>query len=204
MELSKKNNFLNDKRGNMVIFFTQGKKTNFIKILKLLYLADEMAIMESGVPISWLEYKAWMRGPVPSDLFLEAENMVSGNTQTSGENNLKSYVDVVLDNVVLGHKKTMSVIPLKPFNDDEFSDFEINILEKTMQEFGNLSATKLVTLTHAENSLWDEVVKANDLKKAFQINARTEYPVSLYKLIKGKKFEVYKNAVDTLKHELSM
>jgi 1-deoxy-D-xylulose 5-phosphate reductoisomerase len=39
------------------------------KAIKLLYIADEKAIKETGVPITWLNYKAWKFGPVPEDIY---------------------------------------------------------------------------------------------------------------------------------------
>jgi uncharacterized phage-associated protein len=204
MEQSKINNLLNDKIGNMIIYFSNGKKTNFIKILKLLYLADEKSILESGAPISWLDYKAWMRGPVASDLYYEAERIVNDKKESYNGLNIQPHVNVVLDNQIKGHKKTMSIIPKSDFNDDDFSDFEINILESIMKDYGSKSVKELVDITHAENSLWDETVKANNLNKAFKVDASTDYPLSLFNLIKGKKFKVYCNAVDTLKYQASI
>ncbi|MDR0801926.1 Panacea domain-containing protein [Fluviicola sp.] len=203
MEQSKINSLLQEKIGNLILFFSNGEKTSLIKILKLLYIADETAIKKYGAPISWLEYKAWMRGPVASDLFDEAERITEKRSEVSGGLDMSEYMDVILDNEIRDQKHTMSISPLKEFDDSEFSDAEIKILDQVKKDFGSLSVTKLVHITHAEDSLWDQTVKANDLKKAFKISARTDYPISIFKLLKGKKIEAYKHALDILEHEMT-
>ena len=39
------------------------------QLIKLLYLIDEEAVKDDGVPVTWLDYKAWQYGPVAPDTY---------------------------------------------------------------------------------------------------------------------------------------
>lgn len=55
---------------NALVYFAERIKVLYLtKAFKLLYLTDEKAIKETGVPITWLNYKAWKCGPVPEDIY---------------------------------------------------------------------------------------------------------------------------------------
>lgn len=135
-----------DKIGNSVIYLSNHceglhNKTN---LLKLIYILDEVAIKESGVPFFNLNYKVWQYGPVYPDLY---------NSANTGLKLFKDYFEV----------NNSKVVPIKEFNDDEFSDNEIKILEIVCDRFKYCTANELVNHTHKPGSPWYVVAKENNL-----------------------------------------
>ena len=54
-----------DKIGNLIVLLAGRLKPLYhTKLIKLLYLIDEEAVKDGGIPITWLDYKAWQYGPV--------------------------------------------------------------------------------------------------------------------------------------------
>ena len=63
---------LNDKIGNLLVYLAQNiSDLSMTKALKLLYIIDETSMKESGVPVTWLEYKVWEKGPVAQEIYDE-------------------------------------------------------------------------------------------------------------------------------------
>ena len=51
-----------DKAFNALVYFAERIKPLYLtKAINLLYLADELAIKQSGVPVTWLNYKVWKK-----------------------------------------------------------------------------------------------------------------------------------------------
>jgi len=44
-------------------------------------LVDEYSYKEVGAPITWLNYYAWKRGPVPSDIYFDSEKSLQAKTK---------------------------------------------------------------------------------------------------------------------------
>ena len=54
-----------EKIGNLLIYLAVHLNPLFhTKLIKLLYLIDENAVRDCGVPVTWLDYKVWQYGPV--------------------------------------------------------------------------------------------------------------------------------------------
>ena len=65
-------NQLNNKIGNLLSYLsTQIPNLSMTKALKLLYLIDETSYMQTGVSVTWLDYKVWEMGPVAEELYNE-------------------------------------------------------------------------------------------------------------------------------------
>ena len=58
-----------EKIGHCLIYFSKKQPISLTKALKLLFLLDETSVKETGVPITWLDYYAWERGPVANDVY---------------------------------------------------------------------------------------------------------------------------------------
>ncbi len=66
------------KIGNTIIYFSQHiDQLSKTKLLKLLYILDEISISRSGIPVLNLKFKAWKFGPVSEDLFIELSSELS-------------------------------------------------------------------------------------------------------------------------------
>src|SRR6188768_182201 len=102
-----------EKLGNTILFLIAAIQPLYkTKLLKLIYLLDELSTARSGVPFLGLDYKVWQAGPVNSDLYEELNQPYL----------LDSFIKLEQDD------KGIKVLGKKEFSDDEFSEMEINLL----------------------------------------------------------------------------
>lgn len=136
-----------DKIGNSLIYLSD-KIANLskTKALKLLYILDELSIKRSGIPFFNLKYKVWKFGPVSEEIFID----LSSETTL-----LKDYVKMESD------EGAGFIKACKGFDDNEFSDNDIELLDFVVSQFGNKTAKELVSHTHRINSPWHKTAKDN-------------------------------------------
>lgn len=169
--------------GNIIILLAEKCAPLYhTKLIKMLYLIDEKAIKDSGIPITWLDYKVWQYGPVDPAIFHINENF--------GE-----YVSSTVKNGYNGTPTTI-ISPLREFNDDELSDYDLDIINEVIEECKDKTACELVDLTHKPGSPWDIAKKRNDLD--FSIANISDVRVDMRVLIESspEKQECYKEAYD--------
>jgi len=129
-----------EKVGNAIIYLAERIKPLYkTKVLKLLYLLDEASVKETGIPMFALEYRAWRMGPVSKEIYVDIDD---------GPHLLKEYIHVVRD------EHGDRVEPARPFDDGEFSDRDMKLLERIAASFGRHNARDLVDITHDQASLW--------------------------------------------------
>ncbi|MGB0789517.1 MAG: Panacea domain-containing protein, partial [Marinirhabdus sp.] len=139
------------KIGNTVVFLAQKiENISKTKILKLLYILDELSIRKSGIPFLNLKYKVWKFGPVSEDIFIDL---------SSPPTLLKGYIKRKPNN-----EGKITITPLVDFNDDEFSKNDIELLHFVLAEFGNKTAKELITYTHRKQSPWYNTAKDNSIQ----------------------------------------
>lgn len=140
-----------EKLGNTLVYLTQGMPLGKTQILKLIYLLDEYAIKITGVPFFNFDYKAWKLGPVKQDLFVDLSN--------SQPIIFKGFIKA----------KGQKFIPVEgiDFIDDEFTDFEMELLEQIKSKYATKYAKALVRETHKEGRPWDKAVRANGLLELY-------------------------------------
>lgn len=144
--------------GNLMILLSDRCKPLYhTKLLKLLFLIDEESVLRTGVPITWLNYKAWQLGPVNEDVFL---------SKFTGFNKFDKYVS-------FHHAGDGSCVikPISVFDDSEFCDLDIEIINDVIAKYGNKSCRELVELTHRRGSIYDETKKKYGIE--FSGNNRT-------------------------------
>jgi uncharacterized phage-associated protein len=130
-----------DKIGNTVVYLASNiDKISKTKALKLLYILDETLIKTTGIPFLNLEYKVWKFGPVSNDLFVEF---------SSSPSLLKNFIK--LATTPDGHRY---IKPKVAFNDDEFTDIEVELLETVVAKYKDATAKALVKITHRKHSPW--------------------------------------------------
>ena len=138
-----------DKVGNAIIYLSRNipylSKT---KALKLLYILDELSIKKSGIPYFNLKYKVWKFGPVSEEIFID----LSSETTL-----LKEYIERSSE------EGTTIINPIADFNDDEFSDNDIQLLDFVVERFGKQNAKELVSYTHRKNAPWHNTAKKNSV-----------------------------------------
>jgi uncharacterized phage-associated protein len=101
-----------DKIGNTIIYLSkQIPLLSKTKLLKLLYILDELSVKQSGIPFLNLKYKVWKFGPVSEEIFVD----LSSETTLLKKFIRRSYTS----------DEQCIIIPIIDFNDDEFSDNDI-------------------------------------------------------------------------------
>lgn len=154
------------------------------KLIKMLYLIDEEAVKDNGIPITWLDYKVWQYGPVdPATFFIQQ--------------NFGSYVDAKKVYNPYGETATL-VTAKKDFDKSEFSQYELELINRVIDKYGGKKPTELVEITHAKGGLWDLTKKENDLD--FSIANISDVSIDLSRLVKGdpEKYENFKEAEEQM------
>lgn len=136
-----------DKLGNALVYLIdQMGSLPKTSLLKLVYIIEEKSIEKRGMPFFNLDFEVWKFGPVCQNLYVEF---------TEEPTILKDYIKkrntrngVVFDKV-------------NHFNDDEFSDSDIVLMNEIINEFSGANCSDLVEYTHRENSLWYNAAKEN-------------------------------------------
>lgn len=163
------------KIGNTIIYLSQKiDKLSKTKLLKLLYILDEISIKKSGIPILNLKFKTWKFSPVSEDIFVEL---------SSEPSLLKNYFKKHIEG------ENLYILPNGEFNDDEFSLNDLELMDFVVKEFGDKTAKELINYTHRENSPWYNTAKKNsvlELLQNEQIN-NTEFVVDMSELVKYDK-----------------
>lgn len=125
-----------EKAFNALLYFAQKIKPLYLsKAMMLLYLADEKAMKDSGVPITWLTYKAWKSGAGTYDI-----------KQKGLEEFAIEQVD--LADRDMAFPEGISQSSKKNFDDSNFSDYEIDILQWVIDQYGKYSAKQLRAILH--------------------------------------------------------
>ncbi|WP_353096647.1 Panacea domain-containing protein [Empedobacter brevis] len=160
-----------EKIGNTIVYLSQNiPHLSKTKLLKLLYILDEISIKKSGLPFLNLKYKVWKFGPVSEELFID----LSSETKL-----LEDYIEKNSDDGV------NYIRPVVDFNDDEFSDNDIDLMDSIIEKFGNKSAKELIAYTHRVNSPWYNTAKENDVLELLESETinNTEYLIDMSQLI---------------------
>ncbi|MCH8535007.1 MAG: SocA family protein [Flavobacteriaceae bacterium] len=176
-----------DKVGNSIIYLSEKiGQLSKTKALKLIYILDELSIKKSGIPFFNLKYKVWKFGPVSEEIFIDLSSEITL---------LKNYI-----------KKTSEegatiIKPIVGFNDDEFSDNDIDLLNFVIKEFGGKTSKELVFYTHRKNSPWYNTAKQNSVLELLgneEIN-NTELLIDMSSLIKHdeRKKAVYNDFIES-------
>lgn len=176
-----------DKVGNSIIYLSEKiGELSKTKALKLIYILDELSIKKSGIPFFNLKYKVWKFGPVSEEIFID----LSSETTL-----LKDYIERTSEEGITVIK------PIVDFNDDEFSDNDIDLLDFVIEKFGDKTAKDLVYYTHRKNSPWHNTAKENsvlELLEKEEIN-NTELLIDMASLINHdeRKRGVYSDYIES-------
>jgi len=168
-----------EKIGNAIIYMAEHiPQLSKTKLLKLIYLLDEFSVKNFGIPFFDLEYKVWQAGPVNVDLYSELSN----DTYL-----LKDFIKLDFNK-----KGECYIHPKKKFNDDEFSENEIELLEKIVKSYKKYTAKQLVELCHRPSTLWYQVAKDQGLLELFESGKRntTDFSIPLSDCIKDDSFKL--------------
>ncbi|MBI1268047.1 MAG: DUF4065 domain-containing protein [Cryomorphaceae bacterium] len=171
------------KIGNSIIYFSERiDKLSKTKLLKLLYILEEISIQRSGIPVLNLKFKTWKFGPVSEDIFIELSSEATF---------LKGYLKKISEG------EHMYILPAADFTDDEFSQNDIDLMDEVISKFGNKTAKELISYTHRQGAPWYISATKNGVLGYLnneEIN-NTEFVVDMEELIQDdeRKLLLYKD-----------
>jgi uncharacterized phage-associated protein len=116
----------------------RGGQVNYMKLIKMLYLADRMALLERGAPITGDRMMAMLKGPVLSAIL----DLITWGTRRGQQSVWSEYVSppAAYDVTLAGEFK------IEDF--DELSAKECRILDAIDARYGRVDKWALVDLTH--------------------------------------------------------
>ncbi|MBO7562369.1 MAG: SocA family protein [Bacteroidales bacterium] len=144
---------------------------------------EETMVSKYGIPFLGLPYEVWELGPVQKDVFVAISN---------GGGLLGEYVNVVSDadnNSIISVKKS--------FDEDEFSQVELDMMNSVLKNFGNKTANQLINYLHRKESLWYKLAVSKGLLKAFKdgLCNCSEVRIDLGDLLPEDKKEAYEESL---------
>lgn len=171
-----------NKIGNAAIYLSDRiKELSKTKLLKLLYILDETSIRKWGVPFLNLEYKVWKFGPVAPEIFVDLSSQIK-------------LLDAFLK------KDKNHIVSKVEFNDDEFSDNDIELMDEVIRFYGNKTAKQLIRYTHGQGSLWRNTAKENNVLELLENEdiSITEIPIDMAELISNdpRKKAIYDDYIE--------
>jgi len=153
------------KIGNTLIYLASNVgELSKTKILKLLFLLEESSVKRFGYPFFGLNFQIWKLGPVLKEVYIDLSE--------DSPNLLKNFIEKdAFDDKIYNAKGE--------FNDDQFSDNDIYLLEKIKDFARHKTAKDLINHTHKENSLWRKTAIKNGILQELEsedVNS-TEYVI---------------------------
>ena len=142
------------KLGNAIVYIAKHTSSlSKTKLLKLLYLMEERMALKYHVPFIGLPFEVWQAGPVAKDVFIDLSD---------GSFLLKDFVKTTCrDGGIFVEAKT-------DFDDSEFSECEIALMDEVLAKYGSMTASELVAETHKEGTPWHRAAARAGLLEAFQ------------------------------------
>lgn len=171
------------KLGNTIAYIANNvQNPSKTKVLKLLYIMEEKMVSKYGIPFLGLPFEVWELGPVQKDVFVAISN-------ESGF--FDDYVTIVYekDNCILAARK--------PFDEDEFSQLELTMMQEVIAEYGDKTAKQLVDYLHSKNSLWYKVASEKGLLEAFRegLCSCSDIRIDFCELLPKAKKEAYQESL---------
>lgn len=168
-----------EKIGNAIVYLaTHIPEINKTKLLKLLYLIEEIAIKKYGFPFFNIRFDVWKFGPVSKDLYVEFSD---------SPDLLAKFIEI--------DKNTDAtfVQPIVDFDADEFSDNDMALLEYVVTTFKNKTANQLVNLTHRKHAPWYQTALKHGLHERFALGqiSTTDIEIDFSILFEDEKFKAF-------------
>lgn len=161
------------------------------KLLKVVYLMDEKSVRERSIPLTWLDYYAWKKGPVAPEIYEIKKGALSDYVSCSRGVDDKWHVKANNTNPYL-IDQAMSA----------YSEYEMDIINSVIAYCKNKSADELTDETHRGESLWSRVVEKN--KISFDNSNRSDYKLDLNDLNDDEGREIFAEALDSIMMQASL
>lgn len=142
------------KLGNAVAYIAQKAKYPYkTEVLKLLFLMEENMVQRYHVPFLGIPFSVWRMGPVSVDVFEELSD---------GPTLLEEYIMLQFNG------QGIKVTPKKLFEEDEFSNAELEMMERVMVKYGHMNSEELIKETHRDGGLWKITAEEKGLLEDFE------------------------------------
>lgn len=169
-----------DKIGNCVIYIiNHTDRLCKTKLLKLLYIMEEQMARCYGAPFLSVPYEVWCFGPVQKDIFVDLSNdgdftLLNGYIAKTGDED-RPYK------------------ALRQFDDGEFSDDEMEMMDSVLRKYGHKSGSQLVSMLHGKDTEWHRKAEAAGLLEAFKSGStnNSDVEIDLSELLSGCDKERY-------------
>lgn len=153
------------------------------KLLKLLYLLEEHSVKEFQTPFFGIDFEVWQAGPVAKDIFIDLSDDYQSPSMLNDYLVIKAAID-----------QSATYISAKAsFNDDEFSDNDMSIMDCVIEKYGDKTASWLVNFTHKKNTAWFVAAQKNKLLESFKAGIIKSSPIQI-------DFEYYLSGCDKAKY----
>jgi uncharacterized phage-associated protein len=177
-----------DKLGNSMVYLAQKVPSlSKTKLLKLLYLLEEVSVKTNKLPFFGIPFEVWQAGPVAKDVFIDLD-----------------VEPVLFDRYIFIRRKDEAtyIFAKSAFNDDEFSDNDIKVMDGVIEKYGNKTATQLVKILHEKNSAWYKEAQENGLLEAFGkgITNSSSREVDFTHYLTGTDAEKYRDCLEFHKY----
>ena len=142
-----------EKLGNAIVYIARHTSNlSKTKLLKLLYMMEERMALKYHVPFIGLPFEIWQAGPVAKDVFVDLSDgpyllkkFVKTDFRDGG-----TFIEAIVD-----------------FDDNEFSETEIEMMDEVLAKYGKMTASELVSETHKMGTLWYRTAVRTGLLEAF-------------------------------------
>lgn len=156
------------------------------KLLKILYLIDEESVRLRAIPVTWLEYHAWEKGPVAHEVYEVKNGAFADYLRCEKQVDGKWHVNARVQHAYQLEKDMLKM-----------SQWEKELVERIIERCKDLSADQLTDETHTPDSLWSKTVAENGID--FSKEAKTDYVVDLNRLNDEEGAAVYEDAMDCMR-----
>lgn len=164
------------KLSNLFVYLSSNiENLHLTKLIKLTYIIDEFSMTETGTPVTWLNYKVWKKGPVPEKIYF---NIIHEYGSEFSE-----YIEAIPSK---NYKNGYKIISKTIFDDSEFSDYEMELMDRVINEFGQFTSDELIDFLHKKDSLWYKMVVEKGLEEKFKYETTTPYQIPLRDAIKDQ------------------
>lgn len=139
------------------------------KLLKLVYLIDEESVRQRAIPVTWLDYYAWEKGPVAPEVYAVKDGAFSRYVSCEKKTDGKWHVNSVRAKDCLFRKDI-----------NEFSEWEKHLIDHVVEKYGSMDSDSLTEETHQTDSLWSQVVRENRID--FESCSKSDCEIDLNRL----------------------
>lgn len=162
---------INKNRIGFLLSYIVGKipEINLRKLIKIVYKIDETSVIKRGLPITWLDYYAWKKGPVAPEIY-----------------DIKNNGGLFSDFVSVTKNNAGKIIVSSISSQIRMQDFSLNELElinEVVDKYSKMSADELSDITHVEGTLWSNAIAGINIDFD-KTDGKSEILLSLTELIK--------------------